>query len=271
MARGKRLFTLALLLAAGAFAYQKFTSAEGFSEDKISSSLPVHPQWQVPVPAGAAEIKEILGSSFKFLGEGAQAFAFESADGKYVLKFFKMRRFSPSTADYLCPHVVRRRLKNLRWVFNGYKIAYDNFRQDTGLIFIHLAKTDYLKQKATVIDDKGVEHHIDLDKTEFVLQEKAELLFDRLAKIHKAGDQLRVQQSIADVLALVKRRIDKGYADRDKGVSNNYGFVGERAIQLDIGRLYKGSKEGQFEHVQQRIFRWQKEFNSNSTISSASQ
>lgn len=271
MASGKRLFTLALLLAAGAFAYQKFTSTEGFSEDKISSSLPIHPQWTIPVPTEAAQIKEILGSSFKFLGEGAQAYAFESADGKYVLKFFKMRRFSPSTADYLCPHVVRRRLKNLRWVFNGYKIAYDNFRQDTGLVFIHLAKTDYLKQKALIVDDKGIQHNIDLDKTEFVIQEKAELLFDRLAKLQKARDQQGVQKSIAGVLALVKRRIEKGYADRDKGVSNNYGFVGERAIQLDIGRLYKGSKEGQFEHVQERIHRWQKEFNSNSTISSASQ
>ncbi len=271
MAFGKRLFTLALLLAAGIFAYQKFTSVEGFSEDKISSSLPIHPQWAIPVPAEAVQIKEILGSQFKFLGEGAQAYAFESADGKYVLKFFKMRRFSPSTADYLCPHVVRRRLKNLRWVFNGYKIAYDNFRQDTGLVFIHLAKTDYLKQKALIVDDKGIEHLIDLDKTEFVLQEKAELLFDRLAKQQRVGDQLGVQKSIADVLALVKRRIDQGYADRDKGVSNNYGFVGERAIQLDIGRLYKGSKEGQFEHVEERISRWQEEFNSNSMISSASQ
>jgi len=259
MASGKQIFSLVLLLAAGAFAYQKFTFVERFSEDKISSSLPVHPQWTIPVPAESMQIKEILGSRFKFLGEGAQAFAFESQDGKYVLKFFKMRRFSPSTADYLCPHVVRRRLKNLRWVFNGYKIAYENFRQDTGLVFIHLAKTDYLKQQAIVIDDKGQEHQIDLDKTEFVLQEKAELLFDRLAKLHKAGDREDVQKSIAAVLELVKRRIDKGYADRDKGVSNNFGFVGERAIQLDIGRLYKGAKEGQFEHVQQRIGRWQKE------------
>jgi hypothetical protein len=259
MASRKRLFTLALLLAIGAFSYQKITSVEGFSEDKISSSLPIHPQWTIPAPAESIQIKEILGSQFKFLGEGAQAFAFESADGKYVLKFFKMRRFSPSTADYLCPHVVRRRLKNLRWVFNGYKIAYENFRQDTGLVFIHLAKTDYLNQKASIIDDKGTLHLIDLDKTEFVLQEKAELLFDRLAKLQKVGDQQRVQQSIAAVLELVKRRIDKGYADRDKGVSNNFGFVGERAIQLDIGRLYKGVKAGQFEHVQQRIVRWQKE------------
>ena len=259
MASRKRYFYLILFLAAGSLLYRTFSSTEGFSEDKISSSLPIHPQWTIPVPAESAQIKEILGSRFKFLGEGAQAFAFESTDGKYVLKFFKMRRFSPSLADYLCPHVVRRRFKNLRWVFNGYKIAYENFKKDTGLVFIHLAKTDYLNQTAFVIDEKGVEHQIDLDKTEFVLQEKAELLFDRLTKLQKAGDQQGTKQSIAAVLDLVKRRIDKGYADRDKGVSNNYGFVGDRPIQLDIGRLYKGVKEGQFEHVQQRIQRWQAE------------
>jgi len=267
MASGKRLFTLALL-AIGAFSYLK--CSPDFSEDKISSSLPIHPQWTIPASEASAKTKEILGSRFTFLGEGAQAYAFESADGKYVLKFFKMRRFSPSTADYLCPHVVRRRLKNLRWVFNGYKIAYENFKKDTGLVFIHLAKTDYLKQQAVVVDDKGIEHRIDLDKTEFVLQEKAELLFDRLAKLQEIGDEQGVQRSIAAVLALVQRRIDRGYADRDKGVSNNFGFVKERAIQLDIGRLYKGVKEGQFEHVQQRIARWQA-INSKAEISSASQ
>jgi len=259
MAPSKRIFLLALFLAAGAFCYQQSKTVAGFSEDKIASRLPVYPQWTIPVPAEPLQIKEILASRFKFLGEGAQAFAFESQDGKYVLKFFKMRRFYPSKADYLCPHVVRRRLKNLRWVFNGYKIAYDNFRQDTGLVFIHLAKTDYLKQKVLIVDDKGIEYQIDLDKTEFVLQEKAELLFDRLTRLQRAKDQEGVQQSIAAVLQLVKRRIDKGYADRDRGVSNNYGFVGDRAIQLDIGRLYKGVKAGQYEHVQQRIERWQKE------------
>jgi hypothetical protein len=258
MASSKRYFYLILLLIVGTFLYQKFSSNEGFSKDKISSSLPIHPEWTIlaPTQEQQKQLKKIFASRFKFLGEGAQAFAFESQDGKYVLKFFKMRRFSPSIADYLCPHVVRRRLKNLRWVFNGYKIAYENFRKDTGLIFIHLAKTNHLQQTVVIVDDKGNEHKIDLDRTEFVLQEKAELLFERLAKLYKAGDRQGAQKSIAAVLELVKRRIDQGYADRDKGVSNNFGFVGERAIQLDIGRLYQGIKEGQFEHVHHRIQRW---------------
>ncbi len=261
MASSKRYIYLIFALAVGLFFYQRNSSTEGFSKGKIASSLPPNPAWTIPASPleQQQELKAIFASPFKFLGEGAQAYAFESSDGKYVLKFFKMRRFTPSLADHLCPHVVRRRLKNLNWVFNGYKIAYENFRKDTGLVFIHLAKTHDLQQMATIIDQQGQEHTIDLDQTEFVLQEKAELLFERLAKLYQKGDGQQAEQSIAAILELVKRRIDKGYADRDKGVSNNYGFVGDRAIQLDIGRLYKGTKERQFEHVQRRIQQWQEE------------
>lgn len=258
MARRKYLI---LLLILGIGIFTKISSTEGFSENKISSSLAPNPAWSVGAPSSEEQkkLQQIFASRFKFLGEGAQSFAFESEDSKYVLKFFNMRRFTPSLADQLCPHVVRRRLKNLRWVFNGYKTAYDKFREDTGLVFIHLAKTNYLKQKVQVIDGKGKEHTIDLDKTEFVLQEKAELIFDRLAKLRHQGDREGMQKSIQAILELVKRRVDQGYADRDTAVSNNFGFVGNRPIQLDVGRLYQGAKEGQLEHVERRIARWQEE------------
>ncbi len=233
------------------------TSGE-FSAKRVSSSLKPHSEWSIPTPSEKEidDLKQIFGCPFKFLGEGAQAYAFESYDGKYVLKLFKMRRFTPSLIDYLCPHVVRRRLKNLKWVFNGYKIGYDEFRRDTALIFIHLAKTAYLNQKATLIDAAGELHTLDLDKTEFVLQEKAELFFDRLTQWKKKGDLQAVERGIAAALDLVKRRAEKGYADRDKAVSNNYGFVEDRIVQLDIGRLYKGIKAGQWEHLSRRIEKW---------------
>lgn len=258
MARTKYLI-LILILGIGLF--KKISSTEGFSAGKIASSLPSSPAWSIADPSAEEQkkLQEIFSSRFKFLGEGAQSFAFESDDGKYVLKFFKMRRFTPSLADHLCPHVVRRRLKNLRWVFNGYKIAYEKFRKDTGLVFIHLAKTDRLGQKVQVLDAQGKEHTIDLDKTEFVLQEKAELIFDRLAKLQHQGDRQGMQNSIQAILELVRRRVDQGYADRDKAVSNNFGFVGDRPIQLDVGRLYQGAKEGQLAHVERRIAQWQEE------------
>ncbi|MGH2639870.1 MAG: hypothetical protein ACRDF4_11430 [Rhabdochlamydiaceae bacterium] len=197
-----------------------------------------------------------MSQKFTFLGEGAQAIAFQSEDEKYVLKLFKMRRFTPSFIDQLCPHVVRRRLRNLHWVFNGYKNAYQDLRKETGLLWIHLAKTTSLHQTITLFDQSGNEHHIDADTTEFVIQEKAELIFHRLSRLHKEGKISEVEKAIASIHALVQHRINQGYADRDKAVSNNYGFVGDRPIQLDIGRLYKGQKAGQLEHIQRRIDKW---------------
>lgn len=259
MARRTQYIALAVAVLIGLFFIPE--RPEKFSPKMVSSSLAPHPRWSITDPPPPY----ILSQKFTFLGEGAQAIAFQSEDGKHVLKLFKMRRFTPSWKDQLCPHTVRRRLRNLHWVFNGYKNGYQDLRNETGLVWIHLAKTDYLHQMLTLIDREGKEHRIDADTTEFVIQEKAELIFNRLSRLHKAGKTAELERAISSICALVKRRIDMGYADRDKAVSNNYGFVGDRPIQLDIGRLYKGQKVGQLEHVQNRIEQWKSSLKESSS------
>lgn len=260
MARRKQIIFLIIATFLGFFAFRK-APPRPFSEKEISSSLAPSPQWTIPAPNNEVrrELESLFSTPLTFLGEGAQAYAFASNDGKYVVKFFKMRRFTPSLSDMMCPHVVRRRLRNLHWVFNGYKIAYDHFRKDTGLLFIHLAKTGDLHQTATLIDTLGKKYLIDLDQTEFVIQERAQPIFSYLETLYREGKVREAESSIAAVLELVKNRTTQGYADRDKGVSNNYGFAQGRPIHLDVGRLYKGSKPGQVEHVEKRIQRWKEE------------
>ena len=229
-----------------------------FSLQAVSSTLAPRAAWSIPPLSmdERARLDAIFSQKFTFLGEGAQAFALQSEDKKFVLKLFQMRRFTPSWSDHLCPHVVRRRERNLQWVFNGYKIGYDSFRADTGLVWIHLAKTNDLHKTVTLVDGAGNEHLLDLDTTECVLQEKAELLFDKLKRLYREGRVKEAQQAALSVLQLVERRTREGYADRDKAVSDNYGFVGDRPIHLDLGRLYKGTREGQLDHVKRRINRW---------------
>jgi hypothetical protein len=256
MARRKTLILILLLLSACGT-----NSHTPFSPKEISSKLPPHEEWKIESPDTALhhQLREIFSSPLTFAGDGSQSYAFFSSDGKYVVKFFKMRRFTPSFADSLCPHVVKRRLRNLNWVFNGYKTAYDHLRKDTGLLFIHLAKTHDLNLKATLIDKAGKLCTIDLDSTEFIIQEKVELLFVHLKRLYDEGKEKEAKASIAQIGQLIERRMAAGYADRDKAVSGNYGFVDGRAIHLDVGRLYKGSKPSQLEHVQKRIERWQRE------------
>jgi hypothetical protein len=256
MARKPKLIAATIIfLTAALYFFSQPSTTPSFSPAMVSSTLPPHPQWAISDPAP----NRILSQKFNFLGEGAQAIAFQSEDGKYVLKLFKMRRFTPSVGDQFCPHVVRRRLRNLHWVFNGYKNAYQDLRRETGLVWIHLAKTNHLHQNLTIVDRDGNEHRIDADLTEFVIQEKAELIFHRLSRLYKEGKKSELEKAIASIQTLIQYRINKGYADRDKAISNNYGFVGSRPIQLDTGRLYKGQKAGQLEHLQNRIEEWKSE------------
>ena len=98
--------------------------------------------------------------------------------------------------------------------------------------------------------------HIDLDKTEFIVQEKADLIFAHLKKLLDQGDKEKAQKCIQEVLAVVKRRMDKGISDHDKAVKHNYGFIGDRAVHFDIGRIEKVSKPKEYNRINERINTW---------------
>jgi hypothetical protein len=230
----------------------------GFSVKKISSNLAPRPEWAVddiPKETQAA----VFGQHYRYLASGTECYAFVSDDGKYVIKFFRMKHYVPSFSDYFKPDRLKRREKNLQTIFNAYKSAYDELREETGLVFVHLNKTKSLKRQMSITDRLGRKHLIDLDRMEFIVQEKAELIFTRLKRLMDQGDQGAIDRSVQAILGLVQRRIDKGFADQDKAVSHNYGFVGDRPIHLDVGRIFKGKKENEYERIAARIKKWTEE------------
>ena len=270
MARKTKLIFFFLLSSGACFFFSRASDENVFSVKAVSSSLPPHPEWAIPPPSPQEEtfLKSILSQKFTFLGNGAQAIAFQSEDGKHVLKVFKMHRLTPSFADQLCPHMMRRRLRNLRWVFNGHKHAYEMFRKESGLVWIHLAKTQTFHHTITLLDEQGKQHLLDVDQAEFVLQEKAELLFDHLKRLYNEGKHEQAEEAIASMLQFIQQRASQGFADRDKGISGNYGFVEGRPIQVDLGRFHKigfrrphkqGRTERQVERFKLRIEKWKEE------------
>jgi hypothetical protein len=264
MPQRRTLVILSLcLLATGFYFSLKLKPPNSFSA-MISSKLDPLPRWSIssPSPEEDKNLHAILSQKFTFLGEGVEAIAFQSSDGKYILKFFKMDRLTPSFKDQLYPSAACQRLKNLRRVFDGYKNGFEDLRHETGLIWIHLAKTTNFNQIIIVIDPHGKEHLINADSTEFVIQEKAELMVDRLSRLYKEGKIFEAEQALASFYAFIQHRTERGYLDRDKTVIYNYGFVGDRPIQIDLGRLHKRKnkkerpKEIPVERAKARIERW---------------
>jgi hypothetical protein len=249
-----------------------------FSPEMLSSTLQPDPRWSIadPSPEEKKNLQAILSQKFTFIGEGNQAIAFQSADEKYILKLFKMRRLIPSLKDRLRSFILSPSLRkfqelneklptSLLRVLDGYKNGYQDLRSETGLIWIHLAKTTSLDQTIELIDSSGNEHRIHADSMEFVIQEKAEPIIHHLSRLYKEGKTSEAQQAINSFYALIQHRTDCGYVDRDKAVLYNYGFVGDRPIQIDLGRLYKSvnkrehRKKIPLERAQQRIERWKLE------------
>lgn len=231
----------ALLL--GGYVWLSNHKSFGFSVGKITSSFPADPTFETPLIS--ANLKYALFSQdYRYLSSGAQLYAFVSEDGKYVIKFFRVKKIEDA--------------QKRKSLFSAYKLAYEELRKESGLLMLHLNKTTDLSTKLRVRDKLGFSHTIDLDQTEFVVQEKAELIFDYLKKL-PSKDQ--VDQAIGAILDLVRHRIEKGITDQDKAVSHNYGFVDGRPIHLDIGRIYKGTTANEYTRIQTRITSWQKNQN----------
>ncbi len=256
--RGKRFWFFLVFPAIFLWScYQLYLNKSfNFSPARITSDFSYNPHWAIEEPQDLSPLKSILSQKYKFLAVGSQSYAFVSHDGKYVIKFFMMKHRTPRISDLWHPEKIEYRKQNILSIFKAHKLAYDELRQDTGLIYLHLNKSQDLQTHLKAIDRLGRTHLIDLDKTEFVVQEKAELIFTHFKKLLEQGDKREIERCIQSTLQLVQRRMDRGISDHDKAVKHNYGFVGDRPVHLDIGRIEKVPKPKEYNRITERINKW---------------
>jgi hypothetical protein len=195
------------------------------------------------------ELRTTFSQPFYFLGHGGQCYAFVSADGRAVLKFFKQHHIRfwkfldrlplPSALEGYRQKILSKKLHQSPAFFESCKIAYLQFRERTGLIYLHLQRTDYFNKKLTLIDNLGIAHQLDLDSIDFALQKKAEPTRVKLRNLIKENDLDAAKQCIKSLLVLITERSQKGICDRDPNLRRNIGFVGNQAIEIDLGSYTK--------------------------------
>jgi glycosyltransferase involved in cell wall biosynthesis len=225
---------------------------DGFSVALIHSGLIFNPTWESgpPSPEAKVELDRVFSQKFHYLGFGGQSFAFLSEDGNYVIKFFKFRLFRkphhfllthplPSVLELSRLRKLDRALFKLHRDFTSYKIAYEELREEAGLLYLHLNKGNDLKRTVRIIDKIGIEHEIDLDNIEFAIQRKAEPIFPRINASMAKGDLAAAKQSLHAIIQAIVNRSQKGVFDEDPRLYNNLGFVGQKAIFIDIGRFVR--------------------------------
>lgn len=248
----KGLFKLFLVILAFVvlerFCYKQ---TDGFAREKICSDLAYHAEWNTqPLSLSDREkVLSILDQPFTYLGKGAQSYVFESQDKNYVIKFFRHSHIRPPFWVFLPllpPFLKSYKERKIAYGegkasrdFMSYKIAFEEMPEETGLIYLHLNKTNDLKKQATIYDKIGIVHKIDLDHMEFLLQKKAQLIYPTLQSWIDQGKLDRARDSLSDLVRLLSLRCDKGIFDKDPDLNTNFGFAQGRAIQIDVGRFRK--------------------------------
>lgn len=150
-------FCLILLLFTFARLYYHLT--DDFRLGNISYDFSNTPVRQIPdlTIEEYAVLYRLLDQNFYYIGKGSQCYAFASEDGSYVIKFFKFKHLRPNILINLLPNLfpfktfkenhIERKRKKLIETLNGYDLAFNENRQETQLLYTHLAPTDFLKRE----------------------------------------------------------------------------------------------------------------------------
>lgn len=182
-----------------------------------------------------------------YLGKGGQAYAFETADGKLVLKFLKFKTFRPRLSNKLISLIpfmgdyeanfIAKKQKKFAELYEGYKLAYMLNQEGSGLLYLHFEPTQNQFGTVELIDRQGKKHLVDLDTTVFVIQEKGRLLNELLDEALDQGDHQKAENLLLSFMKFYLSQYAKGLYDRDYGLVHNVGFVGEKPIHIDMGKI----------------------------------
>ncbi len=213
-----------------------YKATEGFTIERIKHPLQEAKHSEPIDPA----IGQILERPFRFLASGGQCYAFESEDGQYVLKVFKQHHLRlPSIASAIVPASLNAYFAHKEKTFlASCRIAATELAQETGVVFAHLEKLQGVPSHILLIDKLNISHQVPSSSLPFVLQKRAILFDEHLKMLLTQGKLPEAISAIESVLALAESRCKKGFADNDPVLNRNWGFIGNEAVEVDVGPFY---------------------------------
>lgn len=231
-----------------------FAVTAGFTVGNISSQFEFDPRWEThELSASEREnISQALDQEYDYLGKGCQSYVFASRDGKYVIKFFKFQRFRPqvwlqpftfipAVKNHQATKAIARKLK-LDKVFRSWKLAYEHLQKETGVLYVHLNKSDDWHKKLTIHDKLGLTHQLDIDQMEFMIQHRADMLCGTINALMANREIEEAEKIIDRLLSMMLSEYFRGYADNDHALMQNTGVLDGQPIHIDAGQFIYNEK-----------------------------
>ncbi|GAB5411911.1 MAG: hypothetical protein ChlgKO_10250 [Chlamydiales bacterium] len=173
------------------------------------------------------QLNKIFSQPFYYFASGKECYVFSSKDNKYIVKFFKQKHMK--TTGFF-PKPNRKLLRNK--TYTSYQIAYEKFREESKLLYLHLTKTKHLKKTLHLIDNRGKPFSLKLDNMEFLIQRRGETLLSYLQKHPAEKEQIKKK-----LISFVENRAAKGICDNDNNCERNLGIIDGEVFEIDIGEF----------------------------------
>lgn len=248
---------LVVLYTAICFGYARYSRPKVAEKSKqlekrVSTFSAQDPQLAFAItPEKLKELNDIFNQPFYFVGQGKQCTAYGSRDGKYVIKFvlqkplvvkerfLRLPDFYPFTL--IKSYKVNKYEVRKKSLYKAFMLSYQAIPEQTGTLFVHLNTTQELFIRPLLFDPQGCPVHIDVNKTQFVVQKRAHHIKPAIMELMWDGKENEAKSRIDQMFSLLYECAKKQIIDVDDGLirNNNIGFLEQRAIYIDTGKLRK--------------------------------
>lgn len=215
-------------------------SQKGFHPSKVTSFLTPILEWNLPNLENKEEISKILSQHFYYLDKGSQSYVFISHDEKHILKLLKQHKLKPNKfISYLFHSKISKKKEKFIDALESCKTAFLEFKEETGLIYLHLNNEKDLNCWVTCFDKDNHPHLISLDHTVFMLQKKADILSSSIDTLMAEGKENEAKTILSSLITTLKHFSEKGVYDNDAKLKRNFGVIDKtKVIQIDVGTFH---------------------------------
>ena len=251
-----------LCIAAARFSHHE---TKGFRITKIQNNWDENVCGMPPLSQEEiAHVRSLFAYPFRYLGRGKQSFAFLSDDGTHVIKIFNNSHQRKITLfrilsripffHHWAAHKTLLFSNKLEKAFESYRIAFEEMQEKTGLLFIHLGRTDGLPP-LTLIDALHIPHRLDSNTLGFLIQKKATLVYPALEEMIQSQDMAKAKDTLCRLLDLFLWKFRHGISDSDPLIRTNFAVLDDAVIQIDVGPLSKDFSTLDPDKMRSEIFR----------------
>ncbi|HAB99525.1 MAG TPA: hypothetical protein DCE71_06870 [Parachlamydiales bacterium] len=230
---------------------------DGFNLSRTYTSLPKDSSRPLDQSVSA-----LLEQPYTYLGRGHQCYAFGSEDGRYVIKLPRYDRYRLSFFLRACPFSAIRPYREMirtdiekrqKVLLESFRLAFEELKEETALLYLHLHKTDHFQHPLVMKDRVGRTNRLDPNQTAFILQEKKPIMMASFQDRLQAGDRKGAEEILDAFLDVVSVRFQKGIYNKDPSFLRNFGWDKGKGIQIDIGSFYRKPDQS-FQEAREKSF-----------------